>query len=206
MSTRLVPSASGGRRWRQRRHEPRVGMALLFAILALAQSCSLDYGDSQLADEISEDTPDSVLYEMRHTVVRDGTPRFIVVADRAETFDSSRMQYLYGIEFRELAPDGLPVTEGTAAYAEYETETEDFELSGDLRFYSAEEDAWLTAETLFWDSDERVLTSVPEEAVVIRRGDGTVIRGRGFVAEMGRSIIRFEDGVSGTLVEDEEAQ
>mgnify|MGYP006289864333 CR=1 FL=1 len=204
MSTRS--GRIGGRRRRPGRRGPGVGMAALLALLALLASCSLDYGDSQLADEISEDTPDSVLHEMRHTVVRDGSPRFVVVADRAETFESQRMQYLHGIEFRELAQDGSVITEGTAAYAEYETETEDFELSGDLRFYSAEENAWLTAETLYWDSDERLLTSEPEEAVVVRRDDGTVIRGRGFVAEMGRSIIRFEDGVSGTLVEEEESE
>lgn len=204
MSTR--DGRGTGRRRRPGRRGPGVGMAVLPALLVLLASCSLDYGDSQLADEISEDTPDSVLYELRHTVVRDGSPRFVVAADRAETFESRRMQYLYGIEFRELAQDGSVITDGTAAYAEYETETEDFELSGDLRFYSAEENAWLTAETLYWDSDERLLTSDPEEAVAVRRDDGTVIRGRGFVAEMGRSIIRFEDGVSGTLVEEEESQ
>lgn len=182
-----------------------VGLSLLF-VLTLLGSCSLNYDQSRLASEIDENTPDSILYEVRHTVVRDGRTRFIVAADRAETFEKQQRQYLHGIEFSELNADGALITDGTAAYAEYQTDTEDFEISGDLRFYSAEEDAWLTAEYLFWDSDERVMTSEPEEPVVVRRGDGTVIRGRGFVAEMGRSIIRFEDAVSGTLVEEETSE
>jgi LPS export ABC transporter protein LptC len=180
----------------------RASALLLIGALALS-ACSLNYDQSQLASEISEDTPDSILFGVRNTVVRDGHPRFVVVADRVETFGDRKRQYLYAVEFQELAADGSLITEGVAAYAEYETDTENFELSGDLRFYSAEEDAWVTAEYLHWDSDRRVLTSDPEDPVAIRRGDGTVVRGRGFVAEMGRSAIRFEDGVSGTLVEDE---
>ncbi|MFW5688514.1 MAG: LPS export ABC transporter periplasmic protein LptC [Spirochaetota bacterium] len=180
---------------------------LLAALITLGfASCSIDYGDSQLASEISEDTPDSILFEVRNTVVRDSRPRFIVVADRAETFGDRKRQYLYGVDFQELDAEGGTITEGTAAYAEYQTDTEDIELSGDLRFYSAEEDAWVTAEYLYWDSDQRALTSEPEEPVVIRRGDGTVVRGRGFVAEMGRSTIRFDDGVSGTMIEDEQSE
>jgi LPS export ABC transporter protein LptC len=174
------------------------------ALLALFSACSLDYDQARLAAEISEDTPDTVLFDVTHTIVRNGSPRFVVEAGRVETFGERRRQYLYEVRFTELAADGSVRTDGTADYAEYQTDTEDFELTGGLRFYSAEEDAWLTADYLFWDSDERTLTSDPGEAVALQRGDGTSIQGRGFVAEMGRSVIRFEDGVSGTLVEEEQ--
>jgi LPS export ABC transporter protein LptC len=170
--------------------------------VALLGACSLEY-QQELPSEISEDTPDTILFDVTHTVVRDGSPRFVVTAERAEAFSQKKRQYLTSVRFRELRSDGTLLTEGTAAYAEYQTDTEDFELSGDLRFYSAEEDAWLSAQYLYWDSDARTLTSDPAEAVVVERGDGTRIRGRGFAAEMGRSIIRFEDGVSGTLVEED---
>ena len=170
---------------------------------ALILSCSLDYGETDLATEISEDTPDTVLHDVTHTIVRDGRPRFIVHAERVETYGGRKRQYLTEVEFSELAEDGSIVTDGTARYAEYHVDTEDVELSGELRFYSAAEDAWLTAEYLYWDSEARLLSSHDEETVTVARGDGTRVRGRGFVAEMGRSIIRFDDGVSGTLIEDE---
>ncbi|HKJ85999.1 MAG TPA: LPS export ABC transporter periplasmic protein LptC [Spirochaetia bacterium] len=181
----------------------RRAFVLVAAAGLFLAACSLDYDESQLASEISEDTPDTILFDVTNTIVRDGSPRFIVEADRAETFGQLDRQYLYEIRFRELNADGAVITDGVAAYAEYQTDTEDFELTGDLRFYSAAEEAWLSADYLYWDSDARLLTSEPEEPVIVERADGTTIRGRGFVAEMGRSIIRFEGGVSGTLVEDE---
>lgn len=178
-------------------------LVLLMLASALTLSCSLDYGETDLATEISEDTPDTILYNVTHTIVRDGRPRFIVEAERAETYSGRKRQYLSQVQFSELAEDGSIVTDGTARFAEYQVDTEDVELSGELRFFSAEEDAWLTAEYLYWDSEDRLLSSRNEEPVSVARGDGTLVRGRGFVAEMGRSIIRFDAGVSGTLIEDE---
>ncbi len=177
---------------------------LLVAVLVAA--CSLEYDQTRLATEISEDTPDSILYNVIHTVVRDGRPRFIVRSERVETYGKRRRQYLHRVEFEEVDREGATVTFGVADFAEYRTDTEDFELSGNLRFYSAEEDAWLTAEYLFWENEGRMLTSRPEETVVLERGDGAEIRGRGFVAEMARSMLRFEDGVSGTLVEEDRSE
>lgn len=180
--------------------------AFVLLAVALLAACSLEYDESLLASEISEDIPDTILFEVTNTIVRDGSPRFIVEAQRAETFSRIDRQYLHEIRFRELDGDGAVITDGVADYAEYQTDTEDFELTGALRFYSAAEEAWLTADYLYWDSEARLLTSEPEEPVIVERADGTTIRGRGFVAEMGRSIIRFEGGVSGTLVEDEDLE
>ncbi len=180
----------------------RIGFATV-VLAVLAAGCSLDYGQTDLATEISEDTADSILFRVTHTVVRDGRPRFIVRSQRIEAFGQQRRQYLYGVEFEEIDAQGGSVTFGVADFAEYRTDTEDFDLSGNLRFYSAAEDAWLTAEYLFWENETRTLTSRPEETVVLERGDGAEIRGRGFVAEMARSMLRFEDGVSGTLVEED---
>jgi LPS export ABC transporter protein LptC len=176
-------------------------IALAPALVFLVLSCTLDYNEENLASELSEDTPDTVLYDVTHTIVSDSTPRFVVRAERAETFGDRSRQYLDGIAFTELAADGSVITEGSADYAEYQTDTENIEITGSVRFYSSEQDAFLSAQVLFWNSDERRLTSEPEEPVFLRRGDGTSVRGRGFVAEMGRSIIRFEDGVSGTIIE-----
>lgn len=173
-------------------------------LLLLTLGCSLEYGNTDLSSEKPEEVPDTVLYGVTHTIVTDGAPRFVVRADRAETFGEANRQYLYGVEFRELAKDGTLITEGSGAFAEYATDTDNIEIRGELEFFSYEQDAFLTAEVLFWDDETRVLTSEPADPVRLRRGDGTTVRGRGFVAEMGRSIIRFEDGVSGTIIEQDD--
>ena len=181
-------------------------LALAVTLLIALAACSLDYDQTRFASEISADTPDTILYDLTHTVVRDGRPRFIVHAERSESFRERRRQYLYNVEFLELDAEGATAAYGVADFGEYRTDTEDIELTGGLRFYSAAEDAWLTAEHLSWENDTRMLTSRPEETVILERGDGTEIRGKGFVAEMARSMLRFEDGVSGTLIEDEDPQ
>jgi len=181
----------------------KCSLVLLFLIISV--SCRLDYGGDQLTDELSDDIPDTILFEVVHTIVRDGSPRFRVVADRVETYSDRDRQYLSGVEFRELNPDGTVKTSGVANHAEYRVDTEDVELTGNLMFYSEEEEAWLTADYLYWSSDARRLTSVPENPVTVRKADGTRVVGRGFVAEMSRTHIYFQDGVSGTIVEEEEA-
>ena len=176
-------------------------LAVAVGVFALITACSLDYESARLVERLSDDVPDTVLHGVTHTIVRDGRPRFVVRAARAETFSKRSMQYLYDAAFTELGRDGRTLAEGTAAYAEYHTGTEHIELTGNLRFFSAAEDAWLTAEYLYWNADERRLTSMPAELVRLERGDGTVVRGRGFAAEMATSTMRFDAGASGTISE-----
>ena len=180
-----------------------VGLLALLVQILLVAGCSLDYQQSTLTGEISDDIPDTVFISITHTIVRDGTIRFLVRADRAESYEEKKRQYLYGVEFTEFVGDGAIVTRGTADYADYRIDTEDVELTGNLSFYSTEREAWLSTDYLYWDSEERRLTSRPENPVFVRQSDGTTVQGRGFTAEMGRSLIIFERGVSGTFVKEE---
>jgi LPS export ABC transporter protein LptC len=178
-------------------------LAALLVILLVTVSCSLDYGESQLADDISDEIPDTILTGVSHTVVRDNTVRFRITAERVESFAEQNRQYLYAVTFTEYDTAGEVRTEGTADFADFQTDTEDVEITGNLRFYSVPDEAWLDARYLYWDSEERQLTSRPEESVSLEKSDGTSIIGRGFTAEMDRSVIIFTDGVRGTIVEEE---
>jgi len=175
----------------------------LAALSLLVSACSLDYGQSRLATEISDEIPDTVLSGVTHTVVRDNVIRFRITADRVEAFSEQQRQHLYDVGFTEYGPDGAVRTEGTANFADFQTDTEDVELSGSLEFFSVTEDAWLQAEYLYWSSDDRRLTSRPEEPVVLEKNDGTSIVGRGFTAEMSESLLIFSGGVTGTIVDEE---
>ena len=176
---------------------------LLIAVAATLASCSLDYGQSQLSSEISEEIPDTVLTGVTHTVVRDNAVRFRITAARVEAFSEENRQYLYQIGFTEYDADGAIRTEGTADFADFQTDTEDVDLTGNLRFFSVPEEAWLQADHLYWSNDERQLTAYPEEPVVLEKSDGTYIVGRGFTAEMSESLIIFSGGVNGTIVDTE---
>lgn len=176
---------------------------LLIATVAVLASCSLDYEQSRLSSEISEEIPDTVLTGVAHTVVRDNTVRFRITAARVEAFSDENRQYLYEVGFTEYDADGSVRTDGTADFADFQTDTEDVELTGSLKFFSVPDEAWLQADYLYWNSEERKLTSHPEERVVLEKSDGTYIVGRGFTAEMSESLIIFSGGVNGTIVDTE---
>lgn len=177
----------------------RLRVLLVLVVLA---GCSLDYEDARLSDEIDQSIPDTVLIEFTQTIVADGVPRFVVSAEEASTFVEQKRQYLTAIVFEELSADGERVTYGTADSAVVETDTENVTMTGSLEFYSAEEDAWLSAESLFWDSEARTLTSPEGDRVLLRRGEDTEIEGGGFSADLARSTVRFQQGFSGTIEEE----
>lgn len=178
-------------------------LAMMIVVVAVAVGCSLDYQQSSLTGELSEDVPDTVFISITHTIVRDGATRFLVGADRAESYEERQRQYLYGVTFSEYDSQGGVLTRGTADYAVYQADTEDVELTGNLNFFSTEREAWLSTQYLYWDSEERRLTSRPADPVFVQQNDGTTVQGRGFAAEMSRSLIIFEGGVSGSFVEEE---
>ncbi|MBU8913955.1 MAG: LPS export ABC transporter periplasmic protein LptC [Spirochaetales bacterium] len=178
-------------------------LLLIVTIAAILASCSLDYGQSRLSSEISEEIPDTVLTGVAHTVVRDNAVRFRITAVRVEAFSEENRQYLDQVGFTEYDADGAIRTDGTADHADFQTDTEDVELTGNLRFFSVPDEAWLQAEHLYWSSEERQLAAYPEESVVLEKSDGTYIVGRGFTAEMSESLIIFSGGVNGTIVDTE---
>jgi LPS export ABC transporter protein LptC len=136
-------------------------------------------------------------------VVRDNVVRFRITADRVEAFTERKRQLLTGVGFTEFGPDGTIRTEGTSRTADFQTDTEDVELTGDLRFYSHTDEAWLEADFLYWNSEERQLTSRAEDPVALEKTDGTSVVGRGFSAEMDESLIIFSGGVNGSIVDSE---
>lgn len=178
-------------------------LAAVVAVLTVL-SCSLDYGQAQVVDELSEEIPDTIVFEFVHTVVRDGLPVLIVQAAESRAFSRQDRQLLSGISFRELDRGGNLVTEGTADDAIYLTATEDVEITGNVRFYSAEEEATLTADALFWDDEERRLRALPEDSVRIVTEAGTSIAGTGFEVDMQFKTLAYDSGVRGRIVVDEE--
>lgn len=189
--------------WARVRRAQLAGVTIALLLSLVATGCSLDYQQSILTGEFSEDVPDTVFVAITHTIVRDNATRFLVGADRAESYEEKQRQYLYGVRFSEFDSAGEVITRGTADYAVYQVDTEDVELTGNLSFYSTEREAWLSTQYLYWDSEERRLTSRPADPVFVQQNDGTTVQGSGFTAEMGRSLIIFEGGVRGSFVEEE---
>ncbi len=178
--------------------------ATTVAVLLFASGCSLDYSDTYVPDDMSEDIPDTILQQFRYTSIKEGRPVFFIEGEKAEFYVSRERTYLTNVQFTEYDADGDVATEGSADTAVYFTDTENAEIEGDLRFYSSTESATVTAEYLYWDNQEKRLRGSRDGSVAVRKDSGSKIEGIGFEADARRKEVTFSGTVSGRYVPEEE--
>lgn len=181
---------------------------LFCTAIILFFSCSLDYSDVYITEDLSEDIPDSVLYDFAHTSVQKGNPVFTLGAKKALVFNKKKETRLENIRFQEFSAKGEIITEGQAAEAIFFTETEDAEFWGNLLFYSLTEEATFTTDYLYWNNEDRKLTGKEEVPLRIQRDSGTHIEGIGFEAEALSKSVTFSGPVQGMYIteNDEDGQ
>jgi len=171
--------------------------ALLAAALA---SCSLDYDSALIDGEAGGSLPDTVATDLVHRVVKHSRTALEVSADRAETWDTERRTVLDGASFVEYDQDGIPAIEGTAGRVVFHADTENAEISGRVRVYSAIDEAGIETEALSWQSAPRLLAAPVDRTVVITRDDGSRLEGSGFTGDFRRRTFVFSGPVTGTYV------
>ncbi len=174
------------------------------AMLVVFAACSLDYTGTDIADELSSDVPEIVLFDFTYTVRRANGSILVFSADRMESYSARDEHRLFSVAFIEIDPVGDRATDGTADFAMIDTRTEDVELTGSIEFYSTQNEARIFAETLSWRSEGRILSSPADDVVIVERDDGSVVRGSGFRADALHNTIEFTGGSSGRIVIDED--
>ncbi|MFP4489912.1 MAG: LPS export ABC transporter periplasmic protein LptC [Spirochaetaceae bacterium] len=190
---------------RIKRNRPVFSLVLCGALLLLAPRCSFDYRDTRLSESLSEDVPDSILTHYVHTSVRKGTPAFQVAAETSKTFNKKNEALLSEVNFREFDSKEQTVSEGVADKATVYTQSDNVELSGNIRFTHRPDDFDIAAEYLYWNNEERSLEGGEEQLVSIRRGGGSAISGRGFSSSGAYRRVQFDGEVEGDYTEEEEA-
>jgi len=177
---------------------------LLLALLGAAAlaGCPLNYEEARVAQNISEEIPDTVLTRFTHTVVTGGKVWVRLSADRAESYGKSKRITLSGVRFEEYDGAGRLVTEGRADRAVFHTDSENAEVSGDILIRAPEEKASLSAGRLAWTKDGKRLESGAGEFVRIAKEDGAFVEGRGLRADFRRRRLEFAEPVTGRFVED----
>jgi LPS export ABC transporter protein LptC len=182
-------------------------IAFHICIVLIIAGCSLDYSSVYTTEEMSEDIPDSILYEFIHTSVKDGTPVFRLSAGIAYIYNKKEETQLLDILFQEFNRKGEIITEGRADEAMFFSETENAEFWGNLFFYSLSEEASFQTAYLYWNDKEKRLIGRDDSEVLIQRDTGTEILGTGFEAEARTRIVTFAGPVLGTYVlEDEDEE
>jgi LPS export ABC transporter protein LptC len=181
--------------------------ALLLNILVLfCLSCSLDYEQARVVESISEQIPETILFEFTHTVVTGGRVWVVLEAERAETYGERKEIILQGVFFREYDDEGNLLTEAHADRAVFATESENATVSGSIQIYSHEEQASLQAGRLSWIQEGRRLIADDGQTVRLQKDDGSFVEGEGFSADFRKKRLEFSSRVRGSYVREEEEE
>ena len=184
----------------------RVLLAAAALSASVLASCSLDYEGASLEEGMPERLPDTVANGLVHRVVKNSRTLLELTADRAETWDAQHRTVIDGASFVEYDQAGTMAVEGRAGRVVFHTDTEDAEISGRVRVYSALEEAGIETEALAWKSKPRLLTAPAHDRVIISSDDGSRLEGTGFVGDFRRREFTFTGPVQGTYVWTEEEE
>jgi LPS export ABC transporter protein LptC len=176
------------------------GLAPTLALIALLAGCSVDNRGPTSETESRGGIPDTVAVNVVHRVFKDGHLSLEMQAARAESYNSRNETILSDARFTTFDDEGATSTEGRARKVVYHTDTENAEISGGVQVHSTSESGEVSADSLSWENKTRRLTAPPGETVVLRKDDGSALRGSGFSGDFTRRQITFSGPVQGSYV------
>lgn len=172
----------------------------LMLLLVCALSCSFDYEEATVEEELSEEIPDTVMLKFSQTVVEEDGSMIRLEAERAEVYEKQEKMIALGISFQEFDENGELITEGKAEKAVYQTDTDNAEFSGSILFFLPQEESTLVTDAISWEDETKRLKTPPGVSVLLQREDGSYIEGQELVADLRNMIVEFGRSVSGRIV------
>ncbi len=177
----------------------------VFLSLLLA-SCSLDYSQAALPEDLADTVPETIILKFKQTNVNERKVKQLLEADRAESFTKSKKTIFQNLHYSEFDSEGVKVVEGKASEVVYQTESEDAEISGNVWFHSYSEKTSIYAESLSWKNKEKILTSGPDQLVRVIKEDGSFMQGTGFETDLRLKQVVFSRGVTGKYIKEDETE
>lgn len=163
-------------------------------------SCSFDYSP---ITESEETRPDLVMEDVDYNRVADGKLVIHFQADQVARFEKNRLLQVQNLRFEQFNKNtGQTDAAGTAGYAQFWTATSDAEFSDGVRIIIPSEDLSVEAKSLQWKDMQKVLFGSPDQTVLLKKSDGSLIVGSGFSADGRSRSWRFTGSVSGMYQEE----
>ncbi len=163
--------------------------------------CHLNYKEATEAKEILETIPNVVLVDFKHTIVKGNRVVAVVEAKRGEEYFKKRETKLIDVRFTEFTQEGKVAERGKADSAVYSSKSKNADILGNIEIHSEVEGGEIRAQSLHWDSEKKRLIGNPNEEVILRREDGSFVRGKGFTADLRLKEIEFSKRVEGEYTE-----
>ncbi len=174
-------------------YKPALSILAVFLLI----SCSLEY-DSSVTEEMDTSIPTSSLNHVKRVQVQQGSPKVVFEAETAVVWEEREETELSDFTFLEYDENQEIITRGQAKYLLI-SDDHDAEVDGDIYGYSIRNEASITAENLYWNDKERILSSDQDKQVTIEMDNGSLLQGKGFEADMYTNTTRFKSGISGSL-------
>jgi len=174
----------------------------IIVIVILLSACTLDYSDADLIQDLSEEIPNTIIYRYKTVEVQNGNPVLQIQADKAEIYNSKEQTFLTNVEFFNYKDEEIS-NHGISDSAVMNMKTGDAQLSGSIKIESLEDETYLKAESLSWIDDEKILSSNDEDYVTVKDGEGSLLKGQGFSADIKRKSIIFDGKTQGEYISDE---
>jgi len=161
-------------------------------------SCNLDNENSDIAEEIK--IAESVIYNFKQYSVKKGKIQYIITADKAETFEEDDKTIIYNMTFSQFDKEKKEVATGKAEKVEYNVESENAIIDGDVIFTSKTEGVSVSSTWLDWNNEKKILKGKNDVPVKLEKESGTILEGKGFQAEVETKTISFSNGMKGVFV------
>ncbi len=175
----------------------------LLIMLAFTISCSFEY-EQLLTDDQKQEIPDVSLYTISERVYDEGEQILELRSDRVQVFEKQGIHKIMGLSFTHFDDDGDIAVRGSSGFASRDLNNDDILLSETVDIYITENSYRIRGEEFLFSPEQNLIWAAPDIFVELLKDDGTSLQGRGFIADLLLQEIRFENGVRGILIDEED--
>ena len=174
---------------------------IVLSIVILFSSCSFDYAQGDVLENLDETIPDIVLEDVSLYFIRGTTVK--MDAKKIELYSNRKSQEMHELTFEEKNKKGEVKMFGSAKKAVVETDTNNVTILGDFFARSNDDEAEMKTEYLRWVDEERRMEGSPSSQVTIIRDDASKISGYNFIADAQERTLSLKQQVEGQLTVEE---
>ncbi len=174
-------------------------LGVLCSLLFL--SCSFNYEEVQLAENLDSEIADIEMFDTTIHFVRGTTLR--IHLSEVRIFSQKDIYNLYDLEFQELDKKKEVRMEGRADKASIRTDNNDVTLEGDIQVRSNTDNVELQTNFIQWKDKEKIIQGSESDLLSLKRDDGSKIEGYGFEGDAESRSFTLHSGILGELVVEE---
>ncbi|MCE2454861.1 MAG: LPS export ABC transporter periplasmic protein LptC [Gemmatimonadetes bacterium] len=168
---------------------PTAGVALLFASVLGTASCEVGSEGPVAGRELTELPADYAIYGMTTYMTTDGVRQGRIMADTAYMFDDSTTVRLHGIDVVFYSDNGTARGTVTAAYGEWNRQTNRMTARGDAVFVVSADGSRIESQELHYDPDlDRIWSDLPTTQT---KPNGVPVRGSSFESDLEFTDVRI---------------